>query len=88
VAFLVHAPFSIRKKVLLLKSKNMSKVIINAKGSAELKEAIKIVAFEERAGLSRSGSSALIIQILENDPRIAKQLEKIRKSKKFPIGNQ
>ena len=64
------------------------KVIINTKGSAELKEAIKIVAFEKRKELSRPGSSALIIQILENDPRIAKQLEKIRKYKKFPIGNQ
>jgi hypothetical protein len=86
VAFLVHAPFSIRKIVLLLKSKIMSnKVIINAKGSAALKEAIKIVAFEERGKLSRSGSSALIIQILEKDPRIAKQLQKL---KKFPIGNQ
>lgn len=66
----------------------IKKVIINTKGSAELKEAIKIVAFEKRKELSRPGSSALIIQILENDPRIAKQLEKIRKSKKFPIGNQ
>lgn len=66
----------------------MSKVIINAKGSAELKEAIKITAFQERDRLSRPGSSALIIQILENDPRIAKQLKKIWKSKKFPIENQ
>lgn len=64
------------------------KVIINAKGSPQLKEAIRKVAHDERKNFARPGSSALIIKILENDPRIAKQLEKIRKSKKFSIGNQ
>ena len=53
----------------------MKKVIINAKGSLALKEAIKEVAFNERKKLSRPGSSALIIHILENDPRIKKILK-------------
>lgn len=51
----------------------MSKlIIINAKGSPELKEAIRVVAFKNK----KRSSSALIIEILESNPDIKAELKK------------
>ena len=61
--------------------------IINFKGSETLKEAIRIVAFHEREKLPRSGSSALILSILESDPRVAKELKKLASGNKKKVSN-
>lgn len=54
----------------------MSKtVIINAKGTKSLKEAIRIVAFNNYD----SNSSRAMVDILKRDPRIAKELKKMEK---------
>lgn len=46
------------------------KIIINAKGSAALKEAIRLVAFTKRMS-----SSAFIVHVLENNPDVAAELK-------------
>ena len=51
----------------------MSKIIINAKGPKELKEAIRIVAFNER-----KSSSAVIISALEQNVKIFKEYKKLK----------
>jgi len=50
------------------------KVIINAKGSKSLKEAIRIVAFH-----TKSNPSRLIRETMEQHPLIAKELKKLQK---------
>lgn len=54
------------------------KVIINAKGSKELKEAIRVVAFKQ----GHSNSSKTIVDILEANPSVARTLKEIKKSSK------
>jgi hypothetical protein len=61
--------------ICVMKEKINKPVIINARGTAVLKEAIRIVAFN--AG--HSNSSRLIVNILESDPRIAAELERLRR---------
>lgn len=46
------------------------KIIINAKGTKELKEAIRLVAFTKRMS-----SSAYIVHVLENTPEVAAQMK-------------
>jgi predicted transcriptional regulator len=55
----------------------MKKVIINAKGSPELKEALRIVAFN-----TKTSASKIIIEALENIPLVANELKKIQKLNK------
>lgn len=57
----------------------MSKVIINAKGSAELKEAIRLVAQDESKTRTVS-SSEFIIAVLEQDPRVKAKLASMGKT--------
>lgn len=64
--------------LLFLTNTETMKVIINAKGSTELKEAIRVVAFETR----KRSSSALIIGILEKNPKIAAKLKEIENKNK------
>jgi hypothetical protein len=64
------------KKVLLCaKIIFMSKVIINAKGTKQLKEAIRVVAFNQ----GHSNSSKTIVEILESNPLISKELRRTKK---------
>lgn len=58
------------------KTNKMAKTIINAKGSEELKEALRIVAFS-----SKLSKSALIISILEKNPKVAVELKKLQTKK-------
>lgn len=59
----------------------MQKTIINAKGSRELKEAIRIVAFNE----GHSNSSKTIVAVLEQDPAIKRELKKLQRSSKNKV---
>lgn len=52
----------------------MKKVIINAKGSPDLKEALRIVAFN-----TKTSASKIIIETLEKNPLIANELKKLSK---------
>lgn len=54
------------------------KVIINAKGTSELKEAIRVVAFNQ----GHSNSSRTVVEILEANPAVAKELKKLQRSGK------
>lgn len=56
----------------------MQTTIINARGTVLLKEAIRIVAFNE----GHNKSSRTIIGVLENHPSIKKELEKLKRSPK------
>lgn len=71
MAFLVHAHFVLPLYSFTFES---MKVIINAKANPELKEALRIVAFEQK-----KSSSALMVSILEQDPQIAAKLLKLAK---------
>ena len=53
-------------------------VIINAKGSPKLKEAIQLAAIEQRHEGQRVSASAYIIKVLEADPLIKKHLKKLK----------
>lgn len=56
----------------------MPKVIINAKGSAELREALRVAAFNSKPRIT---ASAYLINLLEQDPAIAKELKALEKKK-------
>jgi hypothetical protein len=56
----------------------MKLVSINFKGSAELKEAIRIVAFNQ----GHNNRSKTAIEILEKDPEVKKELSKLKPKKK------
>ncbi|MBL7740287.1 MAG: hypothetical protein JNK14_13810 [Chitinophagaceae bacterium] len=51
-----------------------NKVIINCKGSRVLKEAIRVVAFNQ----GHSNSSRTVVEILEANPLIAKEVKKMQ----------
>jgi len=50
------------------------KVIINAKADPKLKEALRLAAQDESINKTIS-SSALLVDILKGDPRVARKLE-------------
>lgn len=52
----------------------MAKVLIPFKGDKELKEAIRVVAFNQ----GHSNSSKTVQDVLEADPEIKKQLRKLK----------
>lgn len=70
--------FICKNVLLCAKIYYMSKVIINAKGTLELKEAIRIVAFKQ----GHSNSSKTVVDILQADPLIARALRELKKSSK------
>lgn len=53
----------------------MAKVIINAKGSIELKEALRKAAIHTRKNGENVSSSAYLVALLEKDPVIKKFLK-------------
>ena len=57
------------------------KVIINAKASGQLKEAIRVVAFNE----GHSNSSRTIVNILETNPAISKALKGLQRGCKNKV---
>lgn len=59
----------------------MSKVIINAKGSKELKEAIRVVAFKQ----GHSNSSRTVVEILEANPQVARVLKDLQRGVKKKV---
>jgi len=58
-----------------LKNIFMAKVIINAKGSVELKEALRKAAIHTRKNGENASSSAYLVAVLEKDPVIKKFLK-------------
>lgn len=57
------------------------KVIINAKGTKQLKEAIRVVAFNQ----GHSNSSKTIVEILEANPAVSKALKELQRGRKNKV---
>ena len=57
------------------------KVIINAKGTKQLKEAIRVVAYHQ----GHSNSSRTIVEILERDPYVARALKTLQRGIKNKV---
>lgn len=59
----------------------MSMIILNAKVSPLLKEAIRIVAFSKDG----SNSSATVVRILADDPDVKRELRKLQQRSKNKV---
>lgn len=59
----------------------MENILINFRGSTNLKEALRIVAFKQ----GHSNISKTLVTVLENDPEIKKELAKLNGSSKKKV---